>query len=174
MSTPAVGVGDDPIPVDPDDADDERIPLSRRIPDLDVLAVISIGGVLGALARYGVSEQWPTPPGRIPWSTFGINVVGSFALGFLLVLLVERLAPSRYARAFVAIGILGAFTTFSTFAVETVDLVIDGAPATAATYVGISFLGGLACAAAGVRLARVVPHRQPPAPSQDPEVDRGP
>lgn len=160
------------VPIDPDDADEEGLSISRRVHDLDVIAVVSIAGVLGALARYGISERWPARPGHIPWSTLAINLVGSFALGFLLVLLVERFPPTRYARAFIAIGFLGAFTTFSTFAVETVGLVTKGAAPVAAEYVGMSVIGGLLCAATGVGLARKVPHRHPPPPTRQ-EVDHG-
>lgn len=148
-------------------------PVARRRHDLDIVAVVSLAGVLGSLARYGVSEMWPVRPGHLPWSTLGINLTGSALLGFLLVMLVERLVPTRYARAFVAVGFLGAFTTFSTFAVETVALVSDGAVGVAMAYVALSLVGGLTCAAIGVRLARGIPHRHPPAPTHPEELDNG-
>ena len=186
MSTGAAGIGDhrgvvhDPedrdradLPVDPDDADEEHVTIGRRGRDIDVVVAIAGAAVLGSLARYGISERGPVRPGEIPWSTLGINLVGSLALGFLLVLLVERFAPMRYARAFIAIGFIGAFTTFSTFAVETVDLLADRAGPTAAAYVALSLVGGLLCAFVGVRLARRIPHRHPPAPVHPSEVDDG-
>src|SRR5207344_1211912 len=96
------------IPVDPDF---DRKDPGRR---LDVLAVIAVGGMLGATARFKVAEALPTVPGRFPWATFWTNMSGSFLLGFLLIVLLERFPPTRYVRPFLATGILGAYTTMST------------------------------------------------------------
>src|SRR5690349_2955050 len=106
--------------VDPD----ASRPRERARPD--VLAVIALGGMLGASARYGLARAMPVEPGRFPWATFVTNVSGSFVLGLLLVLLVEHGIGGRYARPFVATGVLGAYTTMSTFAVETSLLLKDG------------------------------------------------
>jgi CrcB protein len=120
-----------------------------------VLAVIALGGMLGAAARYGVAQWLPTRTGRFPWATFWTNVSGSFILGLLLVLLVERFPPTRLVRPFLATGVLGAFTTMSTYEVETALLIKDGHPLTAASYGLGSLVVGLAVAYAGILTGRI-------------------
>jgi len=122
-----------------------------------VLAAIALGGALGAPARYGVAQLVHVAPDTFPWATFWTNITGSFALGAVLALLTERYPPSRYLRPFVATGFLGAYTTYSTFAVETVLLVNDGHPAIAMAYAGGSLVAGFAAVWVGVVLARAVP-----------------
>lgn len=125
-----------------------------RLP-ADVLAAVAAGGALGAPARYGVGRLVPTGP--FPWATLVVNATGSFALGFVLVLFLERFPPSRRVRPFVATGVLGAFTTYSTFAVETDLLVKAGRPGLAATYAVTTLAAGLAAVRAGMVVGRVVP-----------------
>ncbi|HEX3393160.1 MAG TPA: fluoride efflux transporter CrcB [Acidimicrobiales bacterium] len=120
-----------------------------------MLAVIALGGMLGAAARYGVAQWLPTRTGRFPWATFWTNVSGSFILGLLLVLLVERFPPTRLVRPFLATGVLGAFTTMSTYEVETALLIKDGHPLTAASYGLGSLVVGLAVAYAGILTGRI-------------------
>jgi len=136
------------LPIDPD-ASGAR---ERMRPD--VLAVIALGGMLGASARYGLARAMPVEPERFPWATFATNVSGSFALGLLLVLLVEHGLGGRYARPFLATGVLGAYTTMSTFAVETSLLVKDGDALLGVVYAVASVVVGLAGAVAGIRLGR--------------------
>ena len=119
-----------------------------------VYGAIAIGGALGASARYGVTQLITVAPDSFPWSTFWTNVSGSFALGLVLAIVLERFPPSRYARAFAATGFLGAYTTYSTFAVETDLLVKDGHPGTAAAYVIASLVAGFAAVFLGMWLAR--------------------
>lgn len=119
-----------------------------------MLAAIALGGALGAPARYGVTQLVHVAPGRFPWATFWINVSGSFVLGLFLALIVERYPPSRYLRAFVATGFLGAYTTFSTFTVDTVLLAKDGHAGVAAVSAVVSVAAGCAAAWAGVRCGR--------------------
>jgi CrcB protein len=91
------------------------------------LVAIAGGGALGALARFWVSSGIYQLLGKsFPWGTLTVNVVGSFAMGFLLVLFLERLAAAPEWRAAVLVGFLGAFTTFSTFSIETLTLVEQG------------------------------------------------
>ena len=92
-----------------------------------------------------------------PWATFWTNISGSFVLGFVLVLMIEHFPPSRYLRPFFATGFLGAFTTFSTLAVETDLLVKDGHPSLGVAYAVVSLAAGLTAAWAGIRTARRVP-----------------
>ena len=122
---------------------------------MKTLAVIAIGGMIGAAARFKIAEALPTEPGHFPWATFWINLSGSFVLGFLLVVLLERLPAARNTRLFLATGILGAYTTMSTFAVETALLVKDDHAATALLYGLGSIAAGFFLAYAGVTTARV-------------------
>jgi CrcB protein len=117
------------------------------------VVLIAVAGAAGALSRYGIGSAIG---GRsFPWATLGINLTGSFALGLVLRLALLRDWPTEVTLP-VAVGFLGAFTTFSTFSVETFDLLrTDRAPA-AAAYVGLSVLGGLAAAALGYSVARTL------------------
>ena len=120
------------------------------------VAAVAAGGALGAPARYAISDAVHLSPGSFPWATFWINVTGSFVLGLVLLLLVER-APRHHAlRLFLTTGVLGAFTTFSTFAVETDILAKDGHAAIAVTYVVATLAAGLGAAWAGITIARRV------------------
>jgi len=123
----------------------------------DVIAAIALGGALGAPARYGVAQLVHVSPGTFPWATFWTNVSGSFALGVVLILVLERFPPTRYVRPFVATGFLGAYTTYSTFAVETDLLVKDGHAGIAGAYVVASLAAGFAAVWAGIALARTIP-----------------
>lgn len=119
---------------------------------MGILAVAS-GGALGAVARYAASGwvQGATA-GFFPWGTFAVNVTGSFVLGFAVVWLHATVA-SPEARQFVTIGMLGSFTTFSTYSYETVEMLRDGAWLRAGGYALGSLLLGLAAVAAGAALA---------------------
>jgi CrcB protein len=115
----------------------------------------------GATARDQLAT-WITVPagGGFPWATFWTNVSGSLALGFLLVLLIDRFPPARYARAFAGTGFLGAYTTFSTFSVETDVLLKDGHVTMALAYVMASLVVGIAVAWLGVVFGRLVPYQR--------------
>jgi fluoride exporter len=143
------------LPFDPDVEEDARGTqrADRFAPRM--LAAVALGGAIGAPARYGVARVVHVHAHGFPWATFWTNVSGSFALGATLVLLIERLPPTRYVRAFVATGFLGAYTTFSTFAVEGDLLVRDGHAATAVAYWVLSLIVGLAAAVLGITVARV-------------------
>jgi fluoride exporter len=124
---------------------------------LDVVAAIAAGGGLGGPARYEVAQLIAVAKNGFPWATFWTNISGSFMLGFILVLVIERFPPTRYLRPFFATGFLGAYTTFSTFAVETDLLIKAGHILTAALYALGSLFVGLASAWAGILLARLLP-----------------
>jgi fluoride exporter len=122
-----------------------------------VYLAIALGGALGAPARYGVAQLVHVAPGTFPWATFWTNVSGCLALGFVFIVVLDRFPPTRYVRPFLATGFLGAYTTYSTFAVEADLLVKDGHSGIALAYVVASVLGGFAAVWAGIALARVVP-----------------
>lgn len=126
----------------------------RRWPRFDarVLAVVLAGGVGGGLARYGVTQAWPTPTGGFPWSTFVVNTVGAFVLPLLLVVLGQNLAPHRYVRPLLGTGFLGAFTTFSSVTATVDQLTVHGHPRTAAVYLAASVLAALGAASFGLLL----------------------
>jgi CrcB protein len=119
-----------------------------------IVVGVGIGGVFGAVARYAVSLALPTTTGNFPWSTFAVNVSGSVVLGFLLVMVAERFPRGRMTRAVVGTGVIGAYTTFSTFEVDAVNLLRAGRPATAAVYVMASVIAGLVGCWAGIAGAR--------------------
>ncbi|HEV3227186.1 MAG TPA: fluoride efflux transporter CrcB [Acidimicrobiales bacterium] len=137
------------IPIDPDATPSDRVRA-------DVLAVIALGGMLGASARYGIARWLTTRPDGFPWATFWTNVSGSLVLGFSLVVILERLRRSRLARPFLATGVIGAFTTMSTYAVETALLVKDGHVLTGVVYALGSLVAGTVGAYGGMRIAGLV------------------
>jgi CrcB protein len=142
---------DDLVPIDPDVG---VTPPGRFRPRPDVLAVVAAGGMLGATARYAMARWLPTRAGRFPWATFWTNVSGSFVLGFLLIVLIERFPPTRYVRPFLTTGIIGAFTTMSTFEVETALLVKESHQLTAIVYGVGSLMVGIGLAALGIVAGR--------------------
>jgi CrcB protein len=121
-----------------------------------ILAAIALGGALGAPARYGVAQLVHVAKGSFPWATFWTNITGSFALGLVLVLILERFPPTRYVRPFVATGFLGAYTTYSTFAVETDLLVRGGQAVTGVVYGLASLVAGFVAVWAGMLVARAI------------------
>lgn len=122
-----------------------------------VLAAIAAGGFLGAPARYELALALPASSGSFPLSTFVTNIFGSFVLGALLTLIVEKWPPRKYLRPFFATGVLGAYTTWSTFMVDTDLLARDGHVAMSALYVFATLAAGLTAAYAGILLVRTFP-----------------
>lgn len=116
----------------------------------------ALGGALGALARWGVATALPTAPGSWPWATLLVNLSGCLLIGVLFAVLAARFHDSPWPRPFLAVGVLGGFTTYSAFAVEAVLLTESGAVVAAAGYVVVSVLGGVLAVAAGASLGRLV------------------
>jgi CrcB protein len=148
-------------PVDPSEIDPDRaVDSAGRRSDPGTLSAIGVGGFLGAITRYQLGLWRPAGNG-FPWTTFAINVSGSFALGLLVTLIVERWRPNRFLRPFAAIGFLGAYTTFSTFAVDA-DLLIDrGHAGTAALNIFLSVAAAIVAVVAGIATARRLPRSAP-------------
>ena len=124
-----------------------------------VLIAIARGGALGTLARYGISRWIHVARDTFPWATFWTNIGGAFVLGLFLTVVIERFPERRYPRPFFAIGFLGAFTTFSTMAVETVTLIKDGDAVLGVVYLLVSIVAGLVVAFAGIVAGRAVAPR---------------
>ena len=124
-----------------------------------VLLAIALGGALGAPARYEVAQWIHVPKDTFPWATFWTNITGAFVLGLFLMLVIARFPSRRYPRPFFAIGFLGAFTTFSTMAVETVTLIKDGDALLGIGYSCLSVAAGLGAAYAGIVVGRAAGSR---------------
>jgi CrcB protein len=125
----------DHLPADSDV--DLRVPLQRaELPRAPwaVLGAISAGGALGASARYGLGVAVPAGPTGFPWATFGINVSGCLLIGVLMVCVTQLWPARRLVRPFLGVGVLGGFTTFSTYVVEIQHLLSAGAVVTALAY----------------------------------------
>ena len=121
------------------------------------LLVIGVGGFAGAILRHVMCSAVHrfSGPG-FPWGTLAVNLFGSFLLGVVLYLSEERAAISPAARTFIAVGVLGAFTTFSTFGSETFDLFRSSQPRLAMANIAVSVLLALAAVWAGRTLPKVL------------------
>jgi CrcB protein len=141
----------------PTDVDvDLHVPARRTELHWPLLAAIAAGGALGALARHGVQAALPTPSGGFPWATFLANVSGCLLIGVLMVVVTEVRTAHRLVRPFLGVGVLGGYTTFSTYVVDTLRTVAAGAPVTALAYLGATLVAALLAVVAGMRLTRRV------------------
>ena len=121
------------------------------------LLIIALGGALGAVSRFLLSNGVSRALGSaLPYGTLVINIVGCFAMGLLMTIIVDReMLPAAW-RLFLCVGFLGGFTTFSSFGYEALMLLTEGRLLAALAYVGGSVVLGLVAAAAGVLCARAV------------------
>ncbi len=113
---------------------------------------VMAGGALGAMLRYAASLALPMRGGW-PWGTFAVNIIGSFAMGLLAAALMKGNA-SEAMRLFIGVGILGGFTTFSAFSLESFRMIEGGAWGQALAYALASVIGSVAALAAGYALVR--------------------
>lgn len=120
-------------------------------------ALVALGGALGAMARMGAGHWIRSFAGGLfPWHTFAINVSGSLLLGVVITLIAGRAAPNTAAlNHLIVIGFLGAFTTFSTFELETWNLVTEGRWPVALLYVLTSVIAGFAGLGLGIYVGRL-------------------
>lgn len=118
------------------------------------LVAVAAGGAIGALARVALATVFPTAAGQLPWATLAGNLVGAVALGAVLTWLTERVQVDPTVRLALGTGMLGAFTTYSTLAVELNGLLVAGQILLAGAYASASLGLGLLGAIGGVRLAR--------------------
>jgi CrcB protein len=146
--------------------------------------VIAVGGALGSLARWWLAVLVPHTAAQFPLSTFLANVAGSFLLGVLMVFVLEVWPPTRYARPFWGVGVMGGFTTFSTFILDANALATSGAAVLAFVYTLMTVVVVLVAVATGVvasragtrawqrRRTRVVERSTSPSPSDPDPEDR--
>ncbi|MFI1354329.1 fluoride efflux transporter CrcB [Streptomyces sp. NPDC020898] len=125
-----------------------------------VVAVVAVGGAIGACARYGASLAWPAQSGGFPWTTFWINVVGCAVIGVFMVVITDRWAAHRLVRPFFGTGVLGGFTTFSTYAVDIQKLVDEGHPGTGLAYLAATLLAALTAVTLAATATRRVLNRR--------------
>lgn len=141
-----------PLPAAPDLRDSTRGLLRSR---WDVLLAIAAGGAVGSLARWGVAAALPHDGHELPWSTVLENVPGALLLGVLMVFVVDVWPPTRWVRPFLGVGVLGGYTTFSTYMLDTRDLLAGGEAVLALTYLFGTLVVGLLAVWLGIVLARV-------------------
>jgi fluoride exporter len=140
---------------------------------------VAAGGAIGALARVALATWLPSAAGSFPATTFLENVVGAFLLATLLTLLTERTGSDPAVRLWLCTGMLGAFTTYSTFATDLARLVVGGHVAVAAGYATATLAAGFTAGVLGIRVGRAWPRRRHggsrpdrgrPAPGSEPGV----
>jgi fluoride exporter len=127
----------------------------RSGPGAADLAAVAVGGGIGSVARYLLAAPFPAGHG-FPWAVFAVNVSGCFCLGLLLIYLLELWPPRRFLRPFLAIGLIGGYTTFSTYAGGVLTLLLGHRLALADAYALSSIVAALVAVWCGMRAARVV------------------
>ncbi|MCW5253023.1 MULTISPECIES: fluoride efflux transporter CrcB [unclassified Streptomyces] len=134
-------------------------PPARRGPGRDqlpVVAVVALGGGAGAAARYAASLLWPVAEHGFPWTTLGVNVTGCAVIGVFMVVITDVRAAHRLVRPFFGTGVLGGFTTFSTYAADFQRLVDGGEARRALAYLAATPLLALAAVWLAVTATRRV------------------
>ncbi|HUN30506.1 MAG TPA: CrcB family protein [Trebonia sp.] len=124
--------------------------------DVRLLAAISGGGVLGALARYGLQTAFPHKAAQFGWATLAINVSGCLLIGIIAVLIAGAPGTHRLVRPFLVTGVLGGYTTFSTYVVDIQHALLAGAPRTALLYGAATLIGSLVAAWAGMGIGGAI------------------
>lgn len=159
MTEPADTTGD-ADPADPADFYGEDV-IAGRPPGEPFLhgqaaavAAVGVGGAVGAVGRWALATSFPPPPGGFPVTTFAVNVVGCLLMGVLVVLVTEAREAHPIVRPFLGVGVLGGFTTFSSYAVETQQLLGGGRLGVALAYLGATVLAAVAAVVVGLRVTR--------------------
>jgi fluoride exporter len=136
-------------PVDPDV--DLNVPERTRLGP--ILAAIAAGGVIGALGRYALAQAWPHPAGGFAWATLVTNVSGCFLIGVLMVFVDRGVHP--LLRPFLGVGVLGGYTTFSTYVVDVQRAAAAGHPGQALAYLAVTLVGALLAVWAGTAVTEL-------------------
>jgi fluoride exporter len=136
---------------------------ARRRESLAVIGVIALGGAIGSLLRYQAGVVWPTPTGTFPTTTLLINLLGCLVIGAFMIVITQVWDAHRLVRPFFGTGVLGGFTTFSTYCLDIVNLIRLGHPASAAGYLFLTAIGAMLAVALGMLgTRRVVAARRKP------------
>jgi len=125
------------------------------MPNMAHLLSVGLGGFVGAIARFWISGLAQRMSDRFPLGTLSVNLLGSFLLGLLATLFLEKMEVSQELRLFILVGLLGAFTTYSTFSLETLNLFRGGAWMLATGNILANVFGTLIAVWAGVLLAKL-------------------
>ncbi|MEW2081018.1 CrcB family protein [Streptomyces sp. NPDC005283] len=144
-------------PADPDI--DLHVPAQRK--ELGhgqgaIVAAVALGGAIGAIARYGASLLWPTAAGAFPWTTLLVNAIGCAIIGIFMVVITDVWAAHRLVRPFFGTGVLGGFTTFSTYAVDIQQRVNGNDARTGLAYLALTLLVAVASVWTTANLTRRV------------------
>jgi CrcB protein len=124
---------------------------------MPVYAAVALGGALGALARYGLDRFIERRSFALfPWSTFTINASGCLLIGIVIAALVDRHHTPLWLRIGLVMGVLGGYTTFSTFAQETLELIEEGDPGVAILYGVGSVVAGVLGVLVGMKVGRAL------------------
>jgi CrcB protein len=123
---------------------------------MNMILLVALGGAFGSVARYLMASSIQTATGwEFPLGTVLVNILGCFLIGILYVLLVARPDPRHELRALLMVGVMGGFTTFSSFSLETVTMAMNGNYTGATLNVVISVAACLVGTVLGVTLARI-------------------
>jgi CrcB protein len=149
------------LPVDSDVPEQTRASARLRAHHVlrdrwDILLVIAAGGSLGSLARWALTTTFPYEQGGFAWATAVENVTGAFVLGVLMVFILDVWPTTRYARPFLGVGVLGGYTTFSTYMLDTRVMLAEGHVPAALAYLFGTLVTGLLAVWLGVLSARTV------------------
>jgi CrcB protein len=148
-------MGDEDTPVDPDvdvHIRTQRLEVERT--PVSVLAAIAAGGAIGAVARWAIGVALPPAGTGFPWATFLINVSGCALIGVLMVFVTDVFPHRRLLRPFAGVGILGGFTTFSTYIVDIERRLTGGAAVIALVYLIVTVVAALAATYGGIVVTR--------------------
>ncbi|MFJ3922621.1 fluoride efflux transporter CrcB [Streptomyces sp. NPDC090022] len=155
MGVPSSRLAGEPAVPDVDlSAGGRRRDLAREL--VPVVAVVALGGAIGASARYGASLIWPTVAGGFPWTTLAVNAVGCAVIGVFMVVITDLWSAHRLVRPFFGTGVLGGFTTFSTYAVDIQKLAVGGQARTGLAYLVLTVVAALVAVWTAVWVTRRV------------------
>lgn len=139
----------------------DAVSEARRLADTrrrhaHVLIAVAVGGAAGACARYAAALLWPTGAAAFPWTTLCVNAVGCLIIGAFMVAVTEVWAAPPLLRPFFGTGVLGGFTTFSTYCADIERLVREGRAGVALTYLALTVVAAMAAVTIGVVGARTL------------------
>jgi fluoride exporter len=151
------------LPVGDDVTDEQGLAAAEPVdPDIGVvpaathfvLLAVMLGGIVGAVARYESGLWFPTRSDAFPWTTLSINLIGSFLLSIVVVAATDVWPRQGLIRPLLGTGVIGGFTTFSTFAVDQQRLLTNGHALTSIAYLALTLVGCLAASWVAAEMAR--------------------